>query len=76
MSQYICPQCGHEAHIFGHGGVEVEATNLGIPFLGSLPLDLSVRLGGDSGRPVAMGDGPVAQAYMDLAADLIAKNIA
>jgi len=49
---------------------------LGIPFLGSLPLDLSVRLAGDSGTPVAMGDGPVAQAYADLAAGLIASDIA
>ena len=76
MSQYICPECGHEAHIFGHGGVELEAKKLGIPFLGSLPLDLSVRLAGDSGTPVAMGDGPVAQAYADLAAGLLASDIA
>jgi len=44
--------------------------------LGSLPLDLSVRLAGDSGTPVAMADGPVAQAYADLAAGLIASDIA
>ena len=76
MSQYICPACGHEAHIFGHGGVEAEAEKLDIPFLGALPLDLSVRIAGDSGIPVALSDGPVAQAYSDLAAGLITSNIA
>ena len=76
MSQYTCPSCGHEAHIFGHGGVEAEAEKLDIPFLGALPLDLSVRIAGDSGIPVALSDGPVAQAYSDLAAGLIISNIA
>ena len=76
MSQYTCPSCGHEAHIFGHGGVEAEAEKLDIPFLGALPLDLSVRIAGDSGIPVALSDGPVAQAYSDLAAGLIKSNIA
>ena len=76
MSQYTCPSCGHEAHIFGHGGVEAEAKKLDIPFLGALPLDLSVRIAGDSGIPVVLSDGPVAQAYSDLAAGLIISNIA
>ena len=76
MSQYTCPKCGHEAHIFGHGGVEAEARKLGIPFLGALPLDLSVRIAGDSGTPAALSDGAVAQAYSDLAGGLIASNIA
>ena len=76
MSQYICPKCGHEAHIFGHGGVEVEAEALGLPFLGALPLDLSVRVAGDSGTPVAAGTGPVAQAYADLASKLVSMGIA
>ena len=38
MSTYICPNCGHEAHIFGHGGVAAEAAKLGLPFLGEMPL--------------------------------------
>ena len=67
---------GSDYLAFGHGGVELEAKKLEIPFLGSLPLDLSVRLAGDSGTPVAMGDGPVAQAYADLASGLIASDIA
>ena len=76
MSMYICPQCGHEAHIFGHGGVRAEAEAIGVPFLGELPLDLSVRLAGDSGTPIAAGDGPVAEAYAQLAKGLVAGGIA
>ncbi|QBX33872.1 Mrp/NBP35 family ATP-binding protein [Paracoccus liaowanqingii] len=76
MSTYICPQCGHEAHLFGHGGVAAEAETLGLPFLGELPLQLEVRLAGDSGRPAALGEGTVAQAYERLAKRLIDGGIA
>lgn len=76
MSTYICPNCGHEAHLFGHGGVAAEALRLDLPFLGEMPLDLSVRLAGDAGRPVAAGDGPAAEAYARLAARLIAGGMA
>ncbi|AZB64535.1 iron-sulfur cluster carrier protein ApbC [Cereibacter sphaeroides] len=76
MSSYVCPNCGHEAHIFGHGGVAEEARRLDVPFLGELPLDLSVRLAGDEGRPVAAGEGPIAEAYADLARRLVAGGMA
>ena len=76
MSTYICPNCGHEAHLFGHGGVAAEALKQDLPFLGELPLDLSVRVAGDAGTPIAAGDGPVAQAYAALAARLIAGGMA
>ncbi|WP_372839638.1 P-loop NTPase [Phaeovulum sp.] len=76
MSTYVCPNCGHEAHLFGHGGVAAEAKELGLPFMGELPLDLSVRLGGDAGTPIAAGEGPVAQAYARLAATLIETGAA
>ena len=46
MSTFICPQCGHEEHIFGDGGVRREAEKQGLPFLGELPLSLEVRLAG------------------------------
>ncbi len=71
MSNYICPQCGHEAHLFGHGGVQTEAKTIGAPFLGSLPIDLDTRLAGDAGTPIAAGDGPMAEAYATLAKRLI-----
>ncbi|MFV0246238.1 MAG: P-loop NTPase [Qingshengfaniella sp.] len=76
MSMYICPKCGHEAHIFGHGGVEAEAQKIGVPFLGALPLDLEVRLAGDAGVPVAAGDGALAKPYQALARRLIDGGIA
>jgi len=76
MSSYTCPQCGHEAHIFGHGGVRAEAEKIGVPFLGELPLNLDVRLAGDAGTPIAAGEGPLADAYGALAARLVAGGMA
>ncbi|MCB2109839.1 MAG: Mrp/NBP35 family ATP-binding protein [Defluviimonas sp.] len=76
MSSYVCPNCGHEAHIFGHGGVAEEAARLGVPFLGELPLSLDVRLAGDAGTPVAAGEGVLAEAYLALARRLIAGGVA
>lgn len=76
MSTYICPNCGHEAHLFGHGGVQAEAETLGLPFLGALPLDLEVRLAGDAGTPVATGTGAAAEAYAAIARRLIEAGAA
>lgn len=76
MSTYHCPNCGHEAHIFGHGGVAAEARKLDLPFLGELPLALEVRQAGDSGTPIAAGDGRQAEAYARLAQGLIAGGMA
>lgn len=76
MSSYICPNCGHEAHIFGHGGVAADAARLNLPFLGELPLALEVREAGDAGTPIAVGDGPLAAAYAQLAARLVAGGMA
>ncbi|MGB7244965.1 MAG: Mrp/NBP35 family ATP-binding protein [Sulfitobacter sp.] len=76
MSLYICPECGHEAHVFGHGGVAAEAKTLGVPLLGTLPIDLDTRLAGDNGTPIAAGDSPMAQAYAQIAAGLIKGGLA
>ncbi|MBR9843759.1 MAG: Mrp/NBP35 family ATP-binding protein [Rhodobacteraceae bacterium] len=75
MSSYVCPKCGHEEHIFGHGGVAAEAKKMGVPLLGALPIDLATRLAGDSGVPVAAGDGPMAEAYGRIADGLIASGM-
>ena len=75
MSVHVCRNCGHEEHLFGHGGVAAEAQARGLPFLGEIPLDLAVRLGGDEGRPVAAGEGPVADAYIRLARRLVAGGM-
>ncbi|MCT4372441.1 Mrp/NBP35 family ATP-binding protein [Yangia mangrovi] len=74
MSVFVCPGCGLESHIFGHGGVAAEAERLNLPVLAQLPIDLDTRLAGDSGAPVALGDGVMAQAYQKLAQDLIGKG--
>ncbi|MBF9034491.1 P-loop NTPase [Rhodobacterales bacterium HKCCE2091] len=76
MSSYVCPNCGHEAHIFGEGGVQREAEKLGLPFLGALPLSLETRVAGDSGTPIAAGEGPMADAYAALAARFIGGGMA
>jgi ATP-binding protein involved in chromosome partitioning len=52
MSYYLCPQCGHEDEIFKRGGGQEMAERLGVPFLGEIPLDRRVVIGGDSGRPI------------------------
>ena len=76
MSTYICPNCGHEAHLFGHGGVQTEAEKIGAPFLGALPIDLDTRLAGDGGTPIAAGEGPMAEAYATLARRFIEGGMA
>jgi ATP-binding protein involved in chromosome partitioning len=76
MSTFCCPNCGHETQIFGHGGVRAEAEKLGLPFLGELPLALSVRQAGDAGTPIAATDAPEAEAYARLAQRLVAGGMA
>ncbi len=76
MSTFVCPSCGHEAHIFGQGGVAAEAGKIGVPFLGALPIDLDTRLAGDAGTPIAAGDSPMAEAYGALARRLIDGGMA
>jgi ATP-binding protein involved in chromosome partitioning len=51
MSSFLCPGCGLETQIFGHGGVKAAALRMEIPFLGEVPIDLAIREGGDSGKP-------------------------
>jgi ATP-binding protein involved in chromosome partitioning len=76
MSSFVCPNCGHESHLFGHGGVEAEARAEGLPFLGRLPIDLATRISGDEGVPVAAGEGPMAEAFRDLARLLVQGRMA
>ncbi|MEF8807229.1 Mrp/NBP35 family ATP-binding protein [Natronomonas sp.] len=56
MSGYICPDCGSEHDIFGKGGGEEFAEDVDMPFLGRIPLDPSVREGGDEGGPIVLND--------------------
>lgn len=54
MSYYCCPNCGHTANIFGHGGARAEAERMGVEFLGELPLRLEIRELADAGTPIVM----------------------
>lgn len=56
MSTHICSNCGHEEHIFGHGGAKAEAEKLGVPFLGEIPLSMAIRLQADAGEPFDLDD--------------------
>ena len=67
MAGYICPHCSEISDPFGSGGAEAAAKELGIPFLGRIPLDIAIRMASDDGVPPAMGDGPIAKAYADIA---------
>ena len=65
MSYFQCPECGTRSDIFGHGGARHEAERLGVPFLGEIPLHMSIRATSDSGNPVVASepDGPHAAIY-------------
>jgi ATP-binding protein involved in chromosome partitioning len=69
MSHYVCRQCGHEADIFGKGGGEQLAEQLGVPFLGRIPLYEPIRRGGDSGLPIVVAepDSAPGRAFMQAA---------
>jgi ATP-binding protein involved in chromosome partitioning len=67
MAGYLCPHCGEMSEPFGAGGAEAAAKELNIPFLGRIPLDISIRLASDAGEPPALGDGPIAGAYANIA---------
>ncbi len=69
MSVFVCPNCGHETHIFAHGGARETATKLGVPFLGEIPLVPVIRETSDAGTPIvaAAPSSPEAQAFMSVA---------
>jgi ATP-binding protein involved in chromosome partitioning len=72
MATYACPDCGGTSHPFGTGGAEKAATEMGVPFLGRLPLSLEVREASDAGRPPAAGSGVEADAFAGIAGKLLA----
>jgi ATP-binding protein involved in chromosome partitioning len=69
MSYFQCPECGTRSDIFGHGGARHEAERLGVPFLGEIPLHMSIRTSSDAGNPVVASepDGPHAAIYRAIA---------
>lgn len=75
MSYFHCPHCGERTEIFGFGGAEKAAAQLGLPFLGRVPLDLAIRVGGDSGVPIVVSDpdSPQSAAFRDVASTIAAR---
>jgi ATP-binding protein involved in chromosome partitioning len=75
MSIHICSKCGHEEHIFGHGGGNKLAEEQGTTLLGALPLDIHIREQADGGHPTVVADpeGRITQIYRDIARRVAAK---
>lgn len=69
MSYFIAPDTGKRYDIFGHGGAQAEAERIGVPFLGAVPLTMSIRETSDAGTPIVVSepDGPQAQSYREIA---------
>jgi ATP-binding protein involved in chromosome partitioning len=75
MSMFICPHCGGQSDIFGHGGARAEAEILDVDFLGEVPLHMDIRMTSDAGEPIVVSapDGPHALAYREIAEAVWAK---
>jgi ATP-binding protein involved in chromosome partitioning len=73
MAGYECPHCGESSDPFGRGGAEASAKQLGVPFLGRLPLSASLREASDAGTPPAAQDGPAADAFATIARQMLAE---
>ena len=76
MSTHVCSKCGHEEHMFGHGGVRAVAGTLGLPLLAEIPLDLDIRSASDGGAPIVVSKpaSPRAGIFRDVARTLIADG--
>jgi ATP-binding protein involved in chromosome partitioning len=72
MSYFLCPNCGTRSDVFSHGGARHEAERLGVPFLGEVPLHMTIREKSDAGLPVVASepDGALAAVYRDIAAKI------
>ena len=72
MSHFICPTCRTESDIFGKGGGEALAKDMNVPFLGAIPIYEPIRIGGDTGIPICVGEpkSPAAQAFRAAAQQL------
>jgi len=73
MSYFICRHCGEREEIFGHGGGKKTAEMLGVPFLGEVPIDPKVVIGGDTGEPIVASDpaSPASMAFRELARQVV-----
>ncbi|APX90502.1 Fe-S-binding ATPase [Brevirhabdus pacifica] len=76
MSTHICSNCGHEEHLFGHGGVAAEAEKIGVPLLAEIPLHLDIRMAADGGAPIVVSkpNSPQAEAFRAVARRMIEEG--
>ncbi len=75
MSYFVCPHCHERTEIFDHGGAEKASKDFDVPFLGEIPLDIKIRVGGDIGEPIVIAEpkSPVAQAFKKIAESVMAQ---
>ncbi|MCB0271784.1 MAG: P-loop NTPase [Bdellovibrionales bacterium] len=73
MSGVICTHCHQETPVFPQGVVKAKANELGIHYLGSIPLDPSVAIAGDQGQPISLASGPVATIFSDISSKMVAQ---
>ncbi|MCX6136974.1 MAG: iron-sulfur cluster carrier protein ApbC [Ignavibacteriales bacterium] len=75
MSYFICSHCGERENIFDAGGGRRAAEELKVPFLGEIPIDTNIRVGGDTGRPIVEADpaSPQSKIITDIARGLAAQ---
>ena len=75
MSYFLCPKCGEQSNIFGHGGAREEADKIGCDFLGEIPLHMDIRTTSDEGNPIVISEpeSPHSKAYMAIASQVWGK---
>lgn len=75
MSTFICPKCGEQSDIFGHGGAKEEASRLGVPFLGEVPLHMDIRTNSDGGTPITVSapKSNHAEIYKEIAGEVVSR---
>jgi ATP-binding protein involved in chromosome partitioning len=75
MSGFVCPDCGKRYDIFGSGGAQARAAELGIGFLGPLPINIGIRVSGDEGRTAANFDDPVVAPYLRAICENLVRSL-
>jgi ATP-binding protein involved in chromosome partitioning len=76
MSHFLCPDCGSRHDIFGSGGAKRKAAELGVPFLGEVPLNIEIRVAGDRGRVASSFDDPSSKPYLEALPYNLVKTLA
>ena len=76
MSGFVCPDCGKRYDIFGSGGAKRRAAEMGIPFLGEVPIQIGIRVAGDEGRAAASFDDSASAKYLGAICENLVRNLA